>query len=85
MRDWRHNNSVRTPYFGSCGVLMMYTSQIYTFMLYTSSLLMWYRYVGDMGGFGMRDVNVTVTSSFVRRRFLHRILSFKNRIFLLSL
>ena len=51
MRDWRHNNSVPTPYFGSCGVLMMYTSQIYTFMLYTSSLLMWYGYVGDMGGF----------------------------------
>ena len=31
--------------------LMMYISQIYTFMLYTSSLLMWYGYVGDMGGF----------------------------------
>ena len=35
--------------------------------------------------FGMRDVNVTVTSSFVSRRFLHCILSFKNRIFLFRL
>ena len=29
MRDWRHNNSVRTPYFGSCGVLLQFSNKGY--------------------------------------------------------